>query len=131
VTRLKMVVLPAPLGPIKAVIWPRLSLMSTLSTAATPPKFFDNPWIWTTGSAAGRSGAGLAGRAATEPAGTVPALLKEGLPRLHRELSLTPSGRIPSGRKSIIRDQSETVDHTLPGDAVGIPYTGYVLKDGP
>src|SRR3954453_9041681 len=35
---LKVVVLPAPLGPIRPVMWPAYAVMSALLTAVTPPK---------------------------------------------------------------------------------------------
>ena len=40
VSKLNNVVLPAPLGPIKAVIEPRCTSTCSTSTAVTPPKFF-------------------------------------------------------------------------------------------
>ena len=42
--KLKRVVLPAPLGPIKPTISPRLIKKSTRSTAANPPKYFLTPF---------------------------------------------------------------------------------------
>src|SRR3954462_11732099 len=40
-SRLNIVVLPAPLGPIRPAISPALTLSETASTAATPPKRLD------------------------------------------------------------------------------------------
>src|SRR5258706_16163357 len=39
--KLISVVLPAPLGPMTAWSWPRLTSKETASTAASPPKCFD------------------------------------------------------------------------------------------
>src|SRR5207248_9480778 len=49
VNRLKMVVLPAPLGPIKPTSSPQPTARSTSSTARTPPNAFDNPRAWSAG----------------------------------------------------------------------------------
>ena len=50
VNRLKRVVLPAPLGPIRAVIAPRGISRCSTSTAVRPPKCLETPSMVTIGS---------------------------------------------------------------------------------
>src|SRR5262245_14663719 len=52
VIRLKQVVLPAPLGPIRACMVPRRTLRLTFLTAVKPRKSLVNPLVWSTYSLA-------------------------------------------------------------------------------
>src|SRR3954467_9972123 len=45
VSRLKKVVLPAPLGPMRAWMSPRLTFRSTLFTATKPLNSLVRPWV--------------------------------------------------------------------------------------
>src|SRR5215203_2449579 len=60
---LKMVVLPAPLGPMRPAIDPRGTNISTLSTATRPPKRLVRPLMTRISS----TGAGLAAAALMRP----------------------------------------------------------------